>query len=138
MAARRRIPGIPQTAGQHPCGGLLGTCEAKIWRGVANAAQGDAEGRSGSDWRMLLLPTFQAGAGVCRADTGGAIWKAAGAGKACFRRVVVMGKWDAGENRAEICVGQGHSLPAGAVAVPGKVSGGWPSGAEQQPCRAQH
>ena len=30
LAARRRIPGIPQTAGEHPCGGLLGTCAAKI------------------------------------------------------------------------------------------------------------
>ena len=30
LAARGRIPGIPQTAGEHPCGGLLGTCAAKI------------------------------------------------------------------------------------------------------------
>ena len=30
LAARRRIPRIPQTAGEHPCGGLLGTCAAKI------------------------------------------------------------------------------------------------------------
>ena len=31
------------------------------------------KGLAGSDWRMLLLPTFQAGAGVCRADAGGTI-----------------------------------------------------------------
>ena len=37
-----------------------------------------------------------------------------------------------------ICAGEGHPLPAGAVAVSEKVPGGWPSGAEQQPCRAQH
>ena len=30
LAARGRIPGIPQAAGEHPCGGLLGTCAAKI------------------------------------------------------------------------------------------------------------
>ncbi len=42
------------------------------------------------------------------------------------------------KNSAEICAGEGHPLPAGAVAVSDKVSGGWPSGAEQQPCRAQH
>ena len=30
LAARGRIPGIPQTAGEHPCGGLLGACKAKI------------------------------------------------------------------------------------------------------------
>ena len=32
---------------------------------------------------------------------------------------------------------KGDPLLAGAVAVSDKVSGGWPSGAEQ-PCRAQH
>ena len=30
LAARGRIPGIPQTAWEHPCGGLLGACKAKI------------------------------------------------------------------------------------------------------------
>ena len=30
LAARGRIPGIPQAAGEHPGGGLLGTCAAKI------------------------------------------------------------------------------------------------------------
>ena len=49
-----------------------------------------------------------------------------------------MGKWDTGEDRAEIRAGKGDPFPAGAVAVPDEVSGGWASGAEQQPCRAQH
>ena len=30
LAARGRIPGIPQTVGEHPCGGLLGPRAAKI------------------------------------------------------------------------------------------------------------
>ena len=30
LAARGRIPGIPQIAWEHPCGGLLGACKAKI------------------------------------------------------------------------------------------------------------
>ena len=49
-----------------------------------------------------------------------------------------MGKCDAGEDGAEIRAGEGHPLPAGAVAVLNEIPGGWPSGAEQQPCRAQH
>ena len=30
MAARGRIPGLPQAAGEHPCGWVLGTRTAKI------------------------------------------------------------------------------------------------------------
>ena len=39
-----------------------------------------------------------------------------GTGETCFRRAIVVGKCDAGENSAEICAGEGHPLPAGAVA----------------------
>ena len=55
--------------------------------------------------------------------------------------IVSLGQGTTNQMNSEIDdvgAGQGHPLPAGAVAVFDEVSGGRPSGAEQQPCRAQH
>ena len=74
---------------------------------------------------------FQLEESFAELTPGGTIYQAAGAGKACSGRFVGVGKRDDLQNGVKIRSWKGIALSAGAVAVPGTLSGRWQTGTEQ-------
>ena len=86
------LSGLPQAAGELPGGWLLGSCQKKVGRGSANAAQRETARLSGSNQRVLLHQAISAGAVSHGPDTGITICQAAGTGETGPGRFVGMGK----------------------------------------------